>query len=906
MTRVLIVDDKPENLYYLRALLIGHGFSVEEARHGAEALVIARSHPPDLVISDLLMPVMDGYTLLRYWKSDAALRRAPFIVYTATYTEEKDAKLARDLGADDFILKPSEPEDFLSRVNAVIARGTEPDGVRRPTAEAGEVLQVYSEALIRKLEEKSMQLEDANRRLGRSAMQLEMAGRLARLGGWWYEAGARHVQWSDEVCRIHGEPEGTAPEIERAIAYYDEADRPIIRAALERCFADGTPWDSELTLHTRDGRRLIVRTIGQAVRDDNGRILRVQGAFQDVTELRREREERRALATRLQSTLESISDAVLMLDREWRVVYVNREGERLLQRKREGLLGRVVWQEFPEAVGSQFETQYTVAATERRTVHFLEYFEPLLTWFEVTAYPTDDGIAVYFRDVTERRATERRVAQQAALLDKARDAILVRTLDHRVTYWNSGAERLYGWTAAEALGQDVAKLINDGSDEFLEATRHVVEHDEWTGTLRQVARDGRRVTVECRWTLMRDDAGNPESVLAINSDVTERRELEQQFLRAQRLESIGTLAGGIAHDLNNVLAPVMLSLEMLKDLSGPEGEALVQNLSDSVRRGASLVRQVLTFARGLDGKKERTDVRAIVREIEAVVRDTFPKNIRLVTDVADSPCCVSGDATQLHQVLMNLVVNARDAMPDGGELRVTLRGTELAEPAAVALGLAAGRYVTLAVRDEGQGIAPEHREFIFEPFFTTKEVGRGTGLGLSTVQSILRAHDGVVQLESSIGKGTTFTCWFPMLPDAVDPPSAAAPNRRLPRGMGECILVVDDEEAIRSVAERILTRSGYRVLTAQDGREGLEVFLKHREEIDAIITDVAMPEMDGPELIAALRGANADVPIIVSSGFVPEEGAGRLLDAGTEFFISKPFTAETMLTTLRGVLVGRS
>ncbi len=906
MIRVLIVDDKQENLYYLRALLTGHGYAVEEARHGAEALVIARSHPPDVCISDLLMPVMDGYTLLRYWKADSALRRAPFIVYTATYTEEKDAKLAHDLGADEFILKPSEPEEFLARIRAVLSRDVGADGPRQPVSGAEDVLQVYSEALIRKLEEKSLQLEDANRRLGRSAMQLEMAGRLARLGGWWLDAGTRHVQWSDEVCRIHGEPEGTAPELERAISYYDEADRPAIRGAVERCLSAGTPWDMELGMQARDGRRLVVRTIGQAVRDDLGRIVRLQGAFQDITELRHEREERQALATRLQSTLESISDAVLMLDREWRVIYINREGERLLQRQRGGLLGRLVWDEFPAAMGSQFESQYRTAVSERRTVHFSEYFEPRAAWFEVTAYPTEDGLAVYFHDVTERRATERRVAQQAALLDKARDAILVRGLDNRITYWNYGAERLYGWSAAEAVGKDAATLINEDTAEFRDATQQVIGTGEWTGTLRQRARDGRRVIVECRWTLMRDDAGRPESILAINSDVTERRNLEQQFLRAQRLESIGTLAGGIAHDLNNVLSPVMMSLELLRDLTGPQGEDLLDGLRDSVRRGADLVRQVLTFARGLDGRKERVDVRTVVREIETVVRDTFPKNIRLVLDVAPEPCCVLGDATQLHQVLMNLVVNARDAMPDGGHLRVSLSRHELAGPAASALGIAPGRYVRLDVTDEGQGIPADQQEVIFEPFFTTKEVGRGTGLGLSTVQSIVRGHEGSIQLHSEVGRGSTFTCWLPMMADATEPPSAPSPSRRLPQGKGECILIVDDEDAIRNVAERILARNGYRVLTAANGRLGLEMYRQHRAEIDAIVTDVAMPEMDGPELIAALRAERADVPVIVSSGYVADEGAGRLLDAGTEFFISKPFTAETMLTTLRGVLVGRA
>ncbi len=905
MTRVLIVDDKEENLYYLRALLSGHGYEVEEARHGAEALVVARSHPPDVVISDLLMPVMDGYTLLRYWKADATLRRAPFIVYTATYTEEKDANLARDLGADAFILKPSEPEDFIAQLDDVLAREASAEVPRHPVADQEQILQVYSEALIRKLEEKSMQLEDANRRLGRSTMQLEMAGRLARLGGWWLDAGARHVVWSDEVARIHGEPEGTAPELERAIAYYDARHRPIIRRAVERCFADGTPWDLELELRSRDGRELVVRVIGEAVRDDMGRVTRIQGAFQDVSEMRRAQKERRDLALRLQQTLESISDAVLMFDRDWHVVYLNPMGERLLHRRRADLLGKVVWDEFPEAVGSTFQIEYERAFREQTRVQLVEYYPPLVTWFDVTAYPTEDGLVVYFRDVTERREADRRLAQQATMLDKAQDAILVRDLDDTIQYWNKSAERLYGWSAAEAVGRDAHELINERSVEFLAAKQELLTRGEWTGTLRQVARDGRRVVTECRWTLVRNDAGEPESVLAINTDVTERRNLEQQFLRAQRLESIGTLAGGIAHDLNNVLAPVMMSLDLLRDLAGPQGQELVESLRQSVGRGADLVRQVLTFARGLDGRKERVDVRQIAREVETVVRDTFPKRIVPSVELTQGPAYVLGDATQLHQVLLNLVVNARDAMPEGGSLRIAVSRAELSGPEAVRLRLAPGRYAKVAVIDDGEGISPEQQEIIFEPFFTTKDVGHGTGLGLSTVQSIVRGHDGAVQLQSELGKGSTFTCWFPLVGDDEEQPSAPSPARKLPRGEGECILVVDDEVSIRTVAERILTRNGYTVVTAADGREGLEVYRARRAEIDAIITDVSMPQMDGPEFIAALRGEGVDVPIIVASGYVTDEGAGRLLEAATEFFVSKPFTAETLLTTLRGVLVGR-
>lgn len=755
------------------------------------------------------------------------------------------------------------------------------------------------------LEEKSLQLEDANQRLANSARELRMAGRLARLGGWGVDVVSGRQVWSDEVCRIHGEPEGTTPSVETGINYYAEASRPIIAEAFQRCVETGTPYDLELEIVARDGRQVKVRAIGEAVRDETGRIVRVQGAFQDITEMRREQQKHHDVAERLRLTLENISDAVIIFDRELRILYLNREGERITQRKMQDILGFDLFNAFPGTKGSRFETEFTRALAEGRTARFEEYYAPLQTWFELAGHPTADGLAVYFRDITERRARDQKLTMQATLLDKAQDAITVRSLDDTIIFWNKGAERVYGWTAAEAMNRNAHELINDNSDEFVAAREELVARGEWAGTLRQVARDGRRVVMECRWTLVRDDNGEPEAVLAINTDVTDRRSLEQQFLRAQRLESIGTLAGGIAHDLNNVLTPVMMSLDILSDMVGSNGAELVNGLRGSVSRGAELVRQVLSFARGLEGRKERVDLKPVFREIEAVIRDTFPKSIRLVMELTPKSCHVMGDATQMHQVLMNLAVNARDAMPDGGTLTVRLLHEALSPSQALKVGGRAGEYLRIDVADDGEGVSPEHQEVIFEPFFTTKDVGRGTGLGLSTVVSIVRAHGGAIHLESALGKGSTFTCWIPSLAEADEPPSVPSLARRLPRGSGECILVVDDEPAIRSVSEKLLTGYGYRVVTAANGLEGLAAYREHHAEIDAVITDVSMPDMDGPELIAALRAEGADIPIIVSSGFVEEAGAARLLAADTEFFISKPFTAEVLLTTLRGVLVAR-
>ncbi|MFH1499742.1 MAG: ABC transporter substrate-binding protein, partial [Verrucomicrobiota bacterium] len=272
----------------------------------------------------------------------------------------------------------------------------------------------------------------------------------------------------------------------------------------------------------------------------------------------------------------------------------------------------------------------------------------------------------------DRQQVDQRVREQAALLDKAQDAIILRDLDHRITYWNKSAERLYGWSAAEIAGRTIDKLLYRAPADFLEATRQTVARGEWVGELRQVTKSDAELIVECHWTLVRDEDGKPRGVLAINTDITEKKRMEQQFLRAQRMESIGTLAGGIAHDLNNVLAPILMATDMLRmDEPVPARAALLESISASAQRGAAMVGQVLSFARGMDGQRTEVQLRRILQDVERISRDTFPKDIVIECDVAADLSPLIGDATQLHQVLINLCVNARDAMPDGGRLALT-------------------------------------------------------------------------------------------------------------------------------------------------------------------------------------------------------------------------------------------
>ncbi|HEX3927377.1 MAG TPA: PAS domain S-box protein [Gemmatimonadales bacterium] len=509
------------------------------------------------------------------------------------------------------------------------------------------------------------------------------------------------------------------------------------------------------------------------------------------------------------------------------------------------------------------------------------------------------------QNITEWRESELRLREQVALIDAARDAIMVRRLDDTIVSWNGGAERIFGWTAAEAVGRNALELLHRDAEAFATANARLLETGHWSGELRKATKGGDEVIVDGSWTLLRHDDGTPKGVLVINTDVTDKRKLEAQFLRAQRMESIGTLAGGIAHDLNNMLAPILMSIELLRMSVTDQGAAeLLATIEASARRGADLVKQVLTFARGVEGQREEMTVKHVLDEVAKLAHDTFPRAIDVVSSVAPDLWWVTGDRTQLHQVLLNLVVNARDAMPGGGRLELSAANVTLdAQYAAMTPEAKASGYVLLQVADTGSGIPEGIRERIFDPFFTTKGVGEGTGLGLATVQAIVRSHGGFVTVYSEVGNGTTFKVYLPALDGRGTAAEDALPEA-LPRGKGETILVIDDEPAIRDISRQTLEAFGYAVITATDGADGLTKYVQEGGAIDAVITDIMMPIMDGPAFIQAVRRLNPEVRIIAASGLtVGASHSAPIL--GIRHFLPKPYTADTMLRALREVLTDR-
>ncbi|MDB9373517.1 hybrid sensor histidine kinase/response regulator [Nodularia sphaerocarpa] len=505
------------------------------------------------------------------------------------------------------------------------------------------------------------------------------------------------------------------------------------------------------------------------------------------------------------------------------------------------------------------------------------------------------------RYAIERKQTEHKIRQQAALLDIATDAIFVHDIDDPVLFWNKAAEDLYGWKKAEVIGKKTQELWHENNELLLQqAFNHLMQHGSWFGELHQRTKFGKEIIVESRWTLVRNFGKTPQSILIVNTDITEKKQLESQFLRAQRLESIGTLASGIAHDLNNVLAPIMMTAQLLESQMHDErSRRLLPILISNAKRGASLVNQVLSFTRGLEGDRTLLQLKHLIIEIQQIIKETFPKSIEVTTQIPPNLWTVSGDATQLHQVLMNLCVNARDAMPNGGKLKILAENLLVDENyARMNIDAQVGSYIVITVIDTGMGIKPEILDRIFEPFFTTKETGKGTGLGLSTVIGIIKSHGGFVKVHSKPENGTQFQVYLPAQ-DITE--TREEIEQSLPQGNGELILVVDDEPAIREITKTSLENHNYQAITASDGIEAIAVYVENQDKIALVLTDMVMPDMDGIRTIKTLQKINPNVKIIAVSGLATTEKVNAAHNLGIKAFLAKPYTASQLLQTINAV-----
>jgi PAS domain S-box-containing protein len=566
----------------------------------------------------------------------------------------------------------------------------------------------------------------------------------------------------------------------------------------------------------------------------------------------------------------------------------------------------VWWSHSPQLQRTLKEAIFSAAAGEVvrfESNHNLADGSSIIVDFSISPIFDETGKVVMLipegRDITELKAGEQQIRAQAAMLNVATDAIIVRDLDFKIEFWNDGAEHMYGWSAAEAIGQQTIELfqVDLSLPENINALEILLRKGAWQGEVHRLTKSGKEIIVESRCSVVRDAAGNPISMLSVETDITAKKQLEQQFFRVQRLESLGTLASGIAHDLNNILTPI-LGIAQLLPLTLPtvddRNQKLLEVLAGSAKRGGSLVKQILTFAKGIDGEPMLLQVRHILAEIISVARQTFPKSIDVVLDLdSEDLWMVYVDATQIHQVLMNLFVNARDAMPSGGLITATARNVVLDDSyTRLHPEVSVGAYILMTIADTGIGMDSGTVDRIFDSFFTTKEAG--TGLGLSTVMGIVKAHGGFITVESVLGQGTAFNVYIPAIKAFEDDLLDSVPDSF--DGKGQLVLVVDDEISIREITRDALELYNYHAMLASDGVEALVLYAQNWQRIGVVMVDMMMPHLNTPLVIQALQQINPAVKIIVMSGSAANEGIVE--QYGLNAFLTKPFTTIEMMRAL--------
>jgi PAS domain S-box-containing protein len=1034
---ILIVDDTPTNRKLLGAILEGEGYTTTAAADGEEALHLLASMTADAIISDILMPRMDGFRFCYEVRKSERHALTPFLFLTATYTSGADERLALDLGADRLLQRPAPSAAILQAVRDLLTNPVyrEPRTVHQP--KTVEMIRGYSEALMAKLEEKNTELQASEEQFRAITETADDLIAVIDLDG-------TRLYASPSYRRVLGDPDRL-----RGTDSFQEIhpdDRERIRGVFRATVATGSGRRTEFRLVLPDGSVRHMESQGSVIRDAAGNPRRVVVVSRDISERKKTEDTLRKLS----SAVEQAGDSVVITNRDGVIEYVNPAFERSTGFQRDEVLGKTprllksgrharefyrgIWDTIlarsvfrGEIVNRrrngelyvEHQTISPVLDEQGNIVHFVsagrdtteqkEAEEHLRlseqkykTLFEavpagllqatedgsiVTAnpaladllgYPSAESVvgrhltrdlsldpregeelldsfraggrarslevrwkrrdgspvwvhlhlsraqqsrdrAPFFEafavDITSRkRAEEARIHSERryrTLFEEATDGLFICSADGRLVDVNPAVARIFGCSSKEeVLRLDFLRALDRTQDGEEPLLGRLMREDAVDDVAAVATRsDGRPLHLLVSLSAVRDPDGSVEMVRGLLRDVTRQRQLEEQLAQARRLESLGTLAGGVAHDFNNILAIILGQADLLERAPG-DLERVHRSMSiitKAALRGMTLIQQLLTFARKKEVTLEPVVVNELVREFVALVGETFPRIVTLRTALEDGLPLLVADASQLHQVLLNLCVNARDALvPAGGEITIATTCVPGASLQGRFAAADVAEYVRLTVSDTGSGMDEATRRRIFEPFFTTKEKGHGTGLGLATVYGIVEGHGGFIDVDSEVGRGTTFSLYFPVLaPTAPVPPAAGEESAEEIPAPGT-VLVVEDEEMLLEYVEEVLMEEGYAVFTARDGEEGVRTFAENHLRIDAVLTDLGLPKLSGDRLIGALLGIDPGARIVVASGSLEPDLKHLLREAGARDFLQKPFRPHELLAVLRRTIQARA
>ncbi|MGO8675433.1 MAG: response regulator [Limisphaerales bacterium] len=929
-SNILIVEDEAVVSMHIAIWLKAAGYEVAgEVATAEDALLLAEEKRPDLVLMDIrIKGATDGIETARQIRERF---RIPVVFLTA-FADDAMLERAKRVQPFGYILKPFEDRELKTVIETALYKHK-------------------SEQEIHGLNRLYAVLSQVNQTIVRTESKAELLEAVCRIAVEYGEFKVAWIGWLNAATRAiqpvahWGEDRGWLSRIRVSADDKPEGQGPSGMAIREgkTSVCNDLANDSRMLPWRQAAADLGIRAMAAVPIRLRGKVCGSLAIYVaqphffgekeiDLLEevgldlsyaldnLEREEQQKRAEEAlreneeRLRGITSAVLDAIVMLDDQGRITFWNEAAQRMFGLNREEALGKDLHEvltpaRYREAQRAGFDKLRQTGQgfalgkmLELTALHRDGHEFPVELSVAPVRLQANLQLVGIIRDISGRKQAEDHIREQAALLQATRDAIIVWELDRGVQFMNPAAEELTGRKLAEARGSGLPQVLRLRSELALRAAlQAVTAQGSWTGPLTLRTAEGKERDLDSRWNMLLDASGKPRSVLITCNDITEKKRLEAQYLRAQRLESVGTLASGVAHDLNNILSPILMGANLLKqNLEENEVRDILDMILDCAHRGSETVKQLLTFARGTEPQQGPVQPRHLVKEIVRLLQQTFPKNIQIYTDYAQHPGTVFADPSQIHQVIMNLCVNARDAMPNGGVLSITIENQTLdgssvnihpkARPVA---------YVVFKVSDSGIGIPPEILDRIFDPFFTTKLQGKGTGLGLATVLGIVENHGGFVLVESQPGAGTTFQIYIP----ACAPPEnagEAGDSLKTPTGQGELVLIVDDEPAILRLAENVLRRGGYLALTSSNASEAMNLYERNRDRIRAVITDIMMPFADGRQLIALLCKQNPELPIIAMSGLGTEEFQRETTLCGARAFLCKPFSADQLLTVLSG------
>ncbi len=925
--RILHLEDSPEDALLIKHLLDGGEYRCEIVltRNKQEFTRALAGNSYDIILCDFNLRDFDGLSALQLAKKKYP--ETPVIILSGAINAEEAVECLKS-GATDYLLKQR-----LERLTSAVTRALQEAETQRQRQETEQNLAAahHRSAVLAKI---GRELAEATTQKAAALLIIQAARQLIDWDSSWLSLWNEEKGKMENVINFDMTEEGERREVPSSNDDLQEPS-PMTR----RVMAEGgqlvlreneSDQTSELVLFGNKKRSLSMMYVPMRLAERFIGILSIQSyrlKAYDRTSLDLLQsladhcggalariQSRAALAAseeRFRLIWESAADGMRLSDTEGRIIAVNPAFCRIMGKPRHELEGQLLSIVYSDLDGARIiaaiREQFTSRKVHSNRPQHRKLWDGRQVWLEVSncfieSDPARPLLLSIFRDSTERILAEQAARESLATLDVTVDGAFIFDPDTlRFSYVNEGAVRQLGYSREEFLQMTPLQIKPQFDEakfrEMIEPLRQGVKQIfNYTTTHRR--KNGTEMPVDVILQYVHATGGRPRFI-AIARDITERKRVESQLLRTQRLESIGNLAGGVAHDLNNALAPILMAIELLRD-QNPESEDLIETIATSAQRGADMVRQLLTFAKGTSGERVLIEPLRLFKEMEKIIKSTFPKSIELRANYAKGVQSIKGDATQLHQILLNLCVNARDAMPNGGVLTLEIENKEIDAAYASSVPEAKpGQYVVWRVMDTGTGIPPEVIERIFEPFFSTKGPDKGTGLGLSTVIGIVKGHGGFARVYSVLGQGSTFSIYLPSGGSQNGDTMTLAKVEASFRGQGETILVVDDEPAVRQVARAVLSALNFKVITAADGTEALMHVAEKRTELRLVITDLHMPNMDGVTFVRVLRRMLPGTGIIVASGRLETRDLEEFKAMGVNTILDKPFTQEKLIEVVR-------